>query len=280
MRKSDRAALVLNVCARMFAMGILLAGCMADTLLLWPPKRAASYPELREMIDNNSIETFRVSSSPGEEPDAYVLCFFGNGMLADEPVAWLADMVRPLRLELWGVNYAGYGKSKGDASLAGVARTARRAYSELAKRARGKPIIVFGTSLGTTAALHVAAHEQVSQLILHNPPPLPELILRRHGWWNLFLLALPVALDIPDALDSIENAGRATAPAVFISSEDDRVVPISYQERIMKAYRGNWELLLMRGVGHNDPIQGWVMDRVKCIVGAAISQTAPACSKQ
>ena len=256
---------------------LLVAGCMADTILLWPPKRAATYPQLREMIDNNSIEIFRATSNPNYEPDAYMLCFFGNGMLADEPVAQLAFMAQPLRLELWGVNYAGYGGSKGDASLAGVARTARRAYTELAKRANGKPIIIFGTSLGTTAALHVAAHERVAQLILHNPPPLPELILRRHGWWNLFLFAVPIAFDIPDELDSIENAAKVTAPAVFISSEDDAVVPISYQERIMKAYGGDWELLVMRGAGHNSPIQDWVIERVKCVLGAVT--TAPACAR-
>ncbi len=257
---------------------LVLSGCMADTVLLWPPKRPAAYPELREMIDNNSIETFVAVSNQNDQPDAYVLCFFGNGMLADQPVAQLASMAQPLRLELWGVNYAGYGKSKGDATLEGVARTARRAYAELAKVAKGKPIIVFGTSLGTTAALHVAAHEKVAQLILHNPPPLPELILRRHGWWNLFLFAIPIALDIPDELDSIENAAKVTAPAVFISSEDDAVVPFSYQERIMKAYGGDWELLVMRGAGHNSPIQDWVIARVKCVLGAFAGPVDASCA--
>jgi pimeloyl-ACP methyl ester carboxylesterase len=240
----------------------ILTGCLADAVLLWPPKSPPQYGELRAVIHDvdGAIETFVATSSQGNEPQAYVLCFFGNGQLADTPLAWIAESMRPLRLELWGVNYAGYGGSEGKATLEGVAHTARRAYRAIAKAANGKPVIVFGSSLGAAAALDVAAHEQVAAVVLHNPPPLRQLVLRRYGWWNLWLVALPVALQIPDELDALHTAPRVKAPAVFLSSSDDGVVPFGYQQRVMKAYGGDWELIEMRGAGHNDPIPDWAAE--------------------
>lgn len=44
---------------------------------------------------------------------------------------------------------------------------------------------------------NVAAHRQVAGLILHNPPALRQIILRQFGWWNLWLLAGPLAQNSP-----------------------------------------------------------------------------------
>jgi uncharacterized protein len=235
---------------------VLCASCLADAILLWPPHREATSPAGRLLADDGgAIEVF-VTPSPIGEPDAFVLAMFGNGELADAPAAELAAILaeQGMRAEVWGVNYAGYGRSERRASLDGVARAARRGYAELARRAAGKPIIVYGSSMGTTAALHLAANVRVAGVVLKNPPPLPELVLRRHGWWNLFLLALPVALQIPEDLDSVPNAERATAPAIFLSASEDEVVPVAYQERVMDAYAGPWRRVRLAGASHNDPL--------------------------
>src|SRR5205814_930955 len=77
------------------------------------------------------------------------------------------------------------------------------AFDALKAKADDKPIYVFGASIGSAVALHVAANRDVRGLVLHNPPPLRQIILRNYGWWNLWLLAGPVALQIPRDLDSI-----------------------------------------------------------------------------
>lgn len=241
-------------------LALAMTGCLADVFLLHPPEPDRKHAELRRTIADRdgAIEVFVAASVPGTEPQAYMLCFFGNGEVAGDPVVELAQWMPPLSIELWGVNYPGYGGSEGTPSLDGVARAARVAYRAIAARANGKPIIVFGSSLGATAALHVAAHERLAGIVLHNPPPLRRLILCRYGWWNLWLVALPMALQIPHALDATANAARSKAPALFISSSDDGVVPFGYQERVMKAYAGDWKLLENRGAGHNTPIPAWI----------------------
>jgi pimeloyl-ACP methyl ester carboxylesterase len=124
----------------------------------------------------------------------------------------------------------------------------------LSRKANGKPIFVLGQSLGTTAALHVAANRPVAGLVLANPPPLRKLILQRHGWWNLWLLATPVAMSIPPELDSLQNGPRAEAPAVFVLAGRDSVVPPKYQEQVFGAYSGPKRAIRVATIDHNEPL--------------------------
>lgn len=248
----------------MSVLALVMTSCLADRLLLSPPQAGPAHNAARRMLQGpgGPIEVFVARTDPETEPAGFLLRFYGNAQLANDHVGHEAAALEGLNLEVWGVNYPGFGGSAGEPTLRGVATAARRAYAALAAHANGRPIVVWGTSIGTTAALHVAAHEKVTAVVLQNPPPLRELILKRHGWWNLWLLALPVASQVPDELDSLRNARRSTAPALFISASDDGIVPIAYQERVMKAYGGPWELALVRGAGHNDPLPEYVRNKL------------------
>jgi len=118
------------------------------------------------------------------------------------------------------------------------------------------PIIVFGASLGTTTALHIAAHRPVAGLILHNPPPIREMILRQFGWWNLWLLAGPLSRKVPADLDSIANARAVHVPAVFLLAEEDEVVAPRFQHLVVDAYAGEKRLISLAGANHNSPLEG------------------------
>jgi pimeloyl-ACP methyl ester carboxylesterase len=82
------------------------------------------------------------------------------------------------------------------------------------------------------------------------------MILRRFGWWNLWLLAGPVALQIPKDLDSIVNAKAIRVPAIFLLSEKDEVVPPAYHRLVVNAYAGEKRVISLHGAFHNDPIEG------------------------
>ena len=252
-----------------FLLLVLCVGCvnLADKLVLWPPP-AEPAPGARRVVIAGGVEVF-VDRNLEAEPRAFALRFYGNGELANRVAedVQLAD----IPLEMWGVNYSGYGGSAGHATLANVARSALAAYDALAVRARGRPIIVVGNSLGTAAALHVAAHRKVAGVVLQNPTPLREVI-RSHGWWNLWLLAWPVSLQVPGELDSIANAKRATAPAVFVSARRDSIVPVRLQQRVMDAYRGDWRVLDVDG-DHNDPVPAAVRQAVRARVDEMIGAT-------
>jgi pimeloyl-ACP methyl ester carboxylesterase len=132
----------------------------------------------------------------------------------------------------------------------------------LQTKAGSKPIIVFGTSLGATAALHVAANRNVHGIVLHNPPPLRQIILRHFGWWNLWLLAGPVALELPRDLDSLQNARRIRAPGLFLLAEKDEIVPPKFQRLVFDAFAGEKRRINLPGAYHNSPIEGAIMAEI------------------
>jgi pimeloyl-ACP methyl ester carboxylesterase len=203
-----------------------------------------------------AVSNLAIKRGEVQEPQIYVLRFYGNADRADRWVAAEAQMWNGRAVEVWGMNYPGFGRSTGPARLSRLGPAALAAFDALKDRAGDRPIFVFGASLGTTTALHVAAHRQVAGLILHNPPALRQIILRQFGWWNLWLLAGPLAQKLPADLDSIANARAIRVPAIFLLAENDEVVAPRFQRLVVDAYAGEKRVISLIGAGHNSPIEG------------------------
>ncbi len=250
-------------------LGIVAFGRLPDRFILWPQVQREPNHGAEQMLfpmGKGRLEIWRAGSSVvTQEPDVFVLRFYGNADRADR---WVSEEAKafPSACELWGVNYPGFGGSTGPASLKGAAESAITAYDALRTRAGSKPILVFGSSLGTTAALHVAANRPVAGLFIQSPPPLRQLIVGEHGWWNLWLLAVPLSWRIPDELDSIANARRIHAPAVFLLSGNDEVVGYRFQQMVFRAYAGDKTLIDRSGAGHNDAIDPETASRINAAV--------------
>src|SRR2546430_5053123 len=206
---------------------LILFGHLPDHLILFPTKAPIDAGEAaRKMVpfQNGELEVWTAKSYRAKQQagaDIYVSRFYGNADRADRWVAAEAEEWNGRAVEIWGMNYPGFGGSTGPARLSRIGPAAVAAFDELKRHAVDRPIVPFGASIGATAALYVAAHRPVAGLILHNPPPLREMILHQFGWWNLWLLAGPIALQIPRELDSIANAKTIRAPAIFLLAEKD-----------------------------------------------------------
>jgi pimeloyl-ACP methyl ester carboxylesterase len=232
-------------------------GCGADRLVLGENHETvgptAATPRTMN-VDGRTVE-YWVTGSPGargREPQAIVLYFTGKGSRAEQWIDVVAGSWGDRPIEMWAMNYPGSGGSAGPASLARVGPDAVAVYDAAKIEAGGRPIFIEGGSFGTAAALHVAARRPVAGLVLKNPPPLRELILGNYGWWNLWLLAGPIARAIPDDLDSIANARRSTAPAVFLSAGSDTKVPPRYHRMVIDAYAGPHQVITAPKNGHDD----------------------------
>jgi pimeloyl-ACP methyl ester carboxylesterase len=88
------------------------------------------------------------------------------------------------------------------------------------------------------------------------------MILRNYGWWNLWLLAGPVALQIPADLDSIANAKRIHAPALFLLAANDEIVPPRFQRLVVDNFAGDKRVILLPNAYHNSPIEGPVVAEI------------------
>jgi alpha-beta hydrolase superfamily lysophospholipase len=252
---------------RVLAIGILYLVVMffchlPDHLILFPtraPIDAGAAVRKTVPFQSGELEIWTAKSRRAQQQgsaDVFILRFYGNADRADRWAASEAEMWSDRAVEIWGVNYPGFGGSTGPARLARIGPAALAAFDELRNYADDRPIVPYGASIGATAALQIAAHRPVAGLILHNPPPLREMILRQFGWWNLWLLAGPVAVQIPRDLDSIQNARTIRAPAIFLLAEKDEVVAPRFHRLVVNAYAGEKRVIELHGAYHNDPIEG------------------------
>jgi pimeloyl-ACP methyl ester carboxylesterase len=235
---------------------------LPDHLILFPTRAsidAAGAVRKTIPFQNGELELWTAISRRAQQngrADTYVLRFYGNADRAERWVAAEADEWNDRAVEIWGMNYPGFGGSTGPARLSRIGPAALTAFDELQRHANGQPIVLYGASLGASAALHIAAHRPVAGLILHNPPPLRQIILRQFGWWNLWLLAGPIALQIPRDLDSVSNAKAIHAPAIFLLADKDEVVAPRFHRLVVEAYAGEKRVISLPGAYHNDPIEG------------------------
>ena len=264
LRISRGQRLLLVSVAVYFAM--ILFGNLPDHLILFPtraPIDAGSAVRKTVPFQSGELEVWTAKSRRAEQQgraDIFILRFYGNADRADRWAAAEAEMWSDRAVEIWGMNYPGFGGSTGPARLSRIGPAAVATFDELRHQAADRPIVPFGASIGATAALYVAAHRPVAGLILHNPPPLREMILRQFGWWNLWLLAGPIALQIPRDLDSIENAKAIHAPAIFLLAQRDEVVAPRFHRLVVNAYAGEKRVIELRSAYHNDPIEGTALD--------------------
>src|SRR5438067_10633468 len=227
---SRRLTLLLAISVVYFM--VLFFGHLPDHLILFPTKAPIDTGgAVRKSVPfkNGELEVWTAKSRRAQQQgrtDIFILRFYGNADRADRWAAAEAEMWSDRAVEIWGVNYPGFGGSTGPARLSKIGPAALAAFDELKRHARDSPIVPFGASIGATAALHVAASRPagIAGLILHNPPPLREMILGRFGWWTPWLLAGPVAFQISRELDSIANAKALHAPAISLLAGRDEVV--------------------------------------------------------
>ena len=245
-----------------YALALVFGGCIADRAILYPPRGhidAGRAQTVAVQSQGRKVEVWTARSPAARDEDdveAYVLEFCGNATRAEQITQFVADRWHDYPVEVWVMNYPGYGGSEGRPKLRDIPPAALATYDALQKRAAGAPIFVCGNSLGTTSAIFVASRRPAAGLILQNPPPLRRLILGRYAWWNLGLLALPIALQVPGELNSPDTAPRVTAPAVFVTAGRDEVVPPKYQRYVVDAFGGEKRVIDMSAATHGASIRG------------------------
>lgn len=260
---------------------VMIFGHLADHLILFPTRATInSGGAIRKTIpfENGDLEIWTAQSRRAQQngtADVFILRFYGNADRADRWAAAEAAMWNDRAVEIWGMNYPGFGGSTGPARLSRIGPAAVVTFDELQRHAGERPILAFGTSIGATAALHVGASRTrgIAGLILQNPPPIREMVLRQFGWWNLWLLAGPVALQLPRDLDSIANAKATRSSAIFLLAEKDEIVAPRFHRLVVDAYAGEKRVIAVRNAHHNDPVEGTALAELNDALGWVLNKS-------
>jgi uncharacterized protein len=182
------------------------------------------------------------------DPVGAVLVLHGNaGDRADR--APLAAALRERGLASLLLDYRGFGGNPGAPSQRGLLDDAEAAAVVLERRSgldRDR-LVYFGESLGCAPAGWLAARRPPAGLVLRSPfPSLTEIARRRFPW-------LPVERMLRDRYPLASWITGYEGPLLAIAGERDRLILVSDSQRVVDVAGGGGRLLVVPGVGHNDP---------------------------
>lgn len=188
--------------------------------------------------------------SKAETPAATILYFHGNGGNLSH-AGWLAEELAARGFDVLLFDYRGYGRSGGASTgERSLFEDADAAYDYLVN-ARGVPpesIVLYGQSLGTTAAADVASRKRCKALILES------------GLSSASDMAAVVFPGLPRFLSRLgrnrfESAcklERVSCPVLVAHGERDEVIPVGQGRALYEAAREPKKLILNPRAGHND----------------------------
>lgn len=157
---------------------------------------------------------------PAAEDAPWLIYFHGNGENVSRYLP-LTTRLHALGLNILTPDYRGYGESEGKPSEMGLYCDAQTSYQYLlSKGVVAKNIILYGFSLGSGVAIHLAAESSIGALIVEA------------GFTSVPDVAKSYSRFIPAHLmknrfTSKEKLARVDAPLLFLHSPQDRAVPFA-----------------------------------------------------
>jgi pimeloyl-ACP methyl ester carboxylesterase len=177
-------------------------------------------------------------------PRGLVFFLHGNAGNLD---GWFseAEFYRRLNLDLFMLDYRGYGKSGGRiASQAQLEADVRATWAQLAPHYTGLKRVIAGQSLGSALAAVLAAEVQPELTLLISPyDSMRALAAEHYRWVPLMLLRYP--------LDTAAALARVRGPVLLVHGDRDALIAPTHAERLARV-APQAELVIVRGAGHND----------------------------
>lgn len=140
------------------------------------------------------------------------------------------SLLHDIGLNLFLIDYRGYGRSQGEPSESGIYLDAEAAYDYLVNNRNIKPeyIVLYGESLGCAVAVHLASRVKIAGLILEGSFSKGQDMARKvYPFLPTFLFS--------NKFDSLTKIKEVTAPKLFIHSRNDEIVSFDLAKRLYNA---------------------------------------------
>lgn len=157
---------------------------------------------------------------PAAEDAPWLIYFHGNGENVSRYLP-LTTRLHALGLNILTPDYRGYGESEGKPSEMGLYCDAQTSYQHLLEQGvAAKNIILYGFSLGSGVAIHLAAKANIGALIVEAGfTSLPDVARSYSRFTPTWLMQ--------NRFHSAEKIADANAPLLFLHSPQDRTVPFN-----------------------------------------------------
>lgn len=179
-----------------------------------------------------------------------VVYFHGNGGNLSY-CDWVGTALAARGFDVLLFDYRGYGRSQGEPTdERGVYADADAAYDFVTKE-RGVPagrVVLYGQSLGTTAAVDVASRKACGALIVESGlSSAGDMAGAIMPWLPRFARGLT-----RNKFDSVGKLPRVGCPVLVAHGERDSIIPVAQGRRLFEAAPEPKRLLIIDGAGHND----------------------------
>lgn len=176
------------------------------------------------------------------------LWFHGNAGNISHRLENLALLHQAVPVSVFLFDYREYGRSEGEISKAGTFLDAEAAFQAATTSAAGSglPLILFGRSLGTALAVHVAARHCCAGLVLEAAFTSSADVMR------LYFPFLPPPPPGKPTYDSLALIANVRYPILFLHGEMDEVIPLEMARRLFTAAPAPKAFEIIPGAGHND----------------------------
>jgi pimeloyl-ACP methyl ester carboxylesterase len=203
----------------------------------------ARFPAVEEIFlesDNQRIHAWHVKAGAG----APLLLYFGGNA---EEVSWMIGEAQQKTpgVSWLLVSYRGYGASEGKPSQTSITADALKWHDHAVRELKPKQVFAFGRSLGSGAAVQLAAARPLAGVVLVTPFDSLTAVAKRYYWY------LPVDLLLRHRFDSLLLAPKITTPLLCIAAERDEVIPPEHARRLYEAWAGPKQWVGLPGASHN-----------------------------
>jgi pimeloyl-ACP methyl ester carboxylesterase len=213
----------------------------------WPPEEPAALAEsdVHQVWVDVPGARLHALHLRGSEAKGLVFFLHGNG---GNLASWFvnAEFYRRAGFDLFMLDYRGYGRSTGSiASEAQLMDDVRAAWGAVAQQYAGRPVVVYGRSLGSGLAAQLAAEVRPALTVLVSPyRSMASLAAEQYPWVPLALLRYPLRTDAVIA--------RIQGPVRIVHGELDTLIPLTHAEALRQAAGERARLLRLRDAAHND----------------------------
>lgn len=159
------------------------------------------------------------------------------------------EVFHRLGLNVFIIDYRGYGASSGKPSEEGTYQDALAAWNYLIRQKRLLPerLVLFGESLGGSIAARLAARHTPAGLVIYASfTSVPELAQALYPIFPAFWL-VRYRYDTRMALNHVN------CPVMIMHSREDEIIPFSHGQALLGAAHEPKRLVELRG-GHNDAL--------------------------
>ena len=200
--------------------------------------------------DGEVLEGIFLSDKTSEVIARPTVIFFGGNAMRVEDVVYEFKDLPSHGFNVLLMDYRGYGLSTGKPNTNAFKRDAQKIFDAVASHTAvdADHITVFGMSLGTGIATHVAAVKPAEKVILFAPYTSTADMARESYPF------VPVSLFFKHKLENLKLAQYLKQPALIVHGTSDKQISHGHSEKTASAWSGDAELLLLTERGHNDLI--------------------------